>query len=324
MAFRKIFTQDAYREIGFGNKVTEPDQRLMNKDGSSNVQRTGLPFFQRLNFYHSLITMPWWKFNLLVLASYLIVNFLFALIYYIFTPNGISGMVFASETERFSEIFFFSAQSLTTVGYGRLNPTGILASTIAAGESMIGLLGFALATGLLYGRFSRPVAKVLFSEKAVIAPYKGISGLMIRIANRKKNELVDISAELLLAYLENSDRKNIRRFKQLKLELTRVNLLSTSWTIVHPIDDESPLKNWNATDYQEKHSEIILLLQAYDETFATTVHARTSYHAKEIFYGERFLPVIEPGPDGSVLLALDRISSTEHADLPVNEPAGKS
>ena len=293
MALRKIIKQDEFRELGFGNKVVESNQRLMNKDGSSNVRRKGLPFFQSVSIYQTLITMPWWKFNLLVFTFYITVNILFALVYYFVDPDHINGMVYNSEFEKFAEVFFFSAQSLTTVGYGRLNPSGYFDSTLASIESLIGLLGFALATGLLYGRFSRPLARILFSKNMVVAPYKGITALMFRVANRTKSELVDIQASVILSYVIQENGKPIRKFSNLKLELTKVNLLSTSWTIVHPIDEESPLYNWKEADFKKNDLEVLALLQAYEETFSQTVHTRTSYTNEELHYGAKFESVIE-------------------------------
>ncbi|MBK6836891.1 MAG: Inward rectifier potassium channel Irk [Bacteroidetes bacterium] len=315
MALRKIIKQDEFRELGFGNKVVESNQRLMNKDGSSNVRRKGLPFFQSVSIYQTLITMPWWKFNLLVFTFYITVNILFALVYYFVDPDHINGMVYNSEFEKFAEVFFFSAQSLTTVGYGRLNPSGYFDSTLASIESLIGLLGFALATGLLYGRFSRPLARILFSKNMVVAPYKGITALMFRVANRTKSELVDIQASVILSYVIQENGKPIRKFSNLKLELTKVNLLSTSWTIVHPIDEESPLYNWKEADFKKNDLEVLALLQAYEETFSQTVHTRTSYTNEELHYGAKFESVIEAGPNGSITIALDKIDKFVRVDL---------
>ncbi|MBK9541453.1 MAG: Inward rectifier potassium channel Irk [Bacteroidetes bacterium] len=315
MALRKIIKQDEFRELGFGNKVVESNQRLMNKDGSSNVRRKGLPFFQSVSIYQTLITMPWWKFNLLVFTFYITVNILFALVYYFVDPDHLNGMVYNSEFEKFAEVFFFSAQSLTTVGYGRLNPSGYFDSTLASIESLIGLLGFALATGLLYGRFSRPLARILFSKNMVVAPYKGITALMFRVANRTKSELVDIQASVILSYVIQENGKPIRKFSNLKLELTKVNLLSTSWTIVHPIDEESPLYNWKEADFKKNDLEVLALLQAYEETFSQTVHTRTSYTNEELHYGAKFESVMEAGPNGSITIALDKIDNFVRVDL---------
>src|SRR5205085_10383899 len=175
-----------------------------------------------------------------------------------------------------------SAQSLTTVGYGRLNPTGYFDSTVAVIESFLGLLGFAMATGLLYGRFSRPVANILFSKNALIAPYQGFTALMLRLANKNKSELLDPDATILMAYVVNDNGTKTRKFSTLKLELTHVTLLTMSWTLVHPIDQESPLYNWSETDYKNNEVEFLVLVKAYEETFAQTVHTRSSYRYDEI------------------------------------------
>jgi inward rectifier potassium channel len=226
-------------------------------------------------------------------------------------------MIYKTEFEKFMEVFFFSAQSLTTVGYGRLNPTGIFNSTIAAIESFIGLLGFALATGLLYGRFSRPVANILFSENALISPYQGFTGLMIRLANKNKSELLNIEATVVIAYIENKDGTSIRKFDNLKLELTKITMLTMSWTLVHPIDEESPLYMWTEEDYKAKEVEFIVLLQAYEETFAQTVHTRTSYKFNEMIFGAKFNPMVKPSVDGSVSVELNRIN--DHVSIPLQE-----
>ena len=314
---RRIFKQDEFRETGFGNKVIEDNQRLMNKDGSSNVKRAGLPFYAATNYYHSLITMPWWKFNITILIAYLSVNIFFALIYYLLDVSHINGMIYSSEFEKFMEIFFFSAQSLTTVGYGRLNPTGFTDSSVAVIESFIGLLGFAMATGLLYGRFSRPVANILFSKNALIAPYQGFTALMIRLANKNKSELLDPEATILMSYINEENGNKVRKFSTLKLELTHVTLLTMSWTLVHPIDEESPLYGWTESEYSKKEVEFLVLIRAYEETFAQTVHNRSSYRFNELVFGAKFNSILLPAANGSVIVELNRIN--EHVLAPLYE-----
>ena len=314
---RRIFKQDEFRETGFGNKVIEANQRLMNKDGSSNVKRTGLPFNAATNYYHSLITMPWWKFNIAVLSAYLAINIFFALIYYFVDVSHVSGMMYNSEFEKFMEVFFFSAQSLTTVGYGRLNPTGITNSSVAVIESFIGLLGFAMATGLLYGRFSRPVANILFSKNAIIAPYQGFTALMVRLANKNKSELLDPEATIVMSYIKEENGVKVRKFSNLKLELTHVTLLTMSWTLVHPIDEESPLYGWVEEEYKNKEVEFMVLIRAYEETFAQTVHTRSSYRYNELVFGAKFNSMLLPASHGSVIIELNRIN--EYILVPLQE-----
>jgi inward rectifier potassium channel len=306
-----IDKEDFYKETGFGNKVVEPGQRLMNKDGSSNVQRKGLSIFESVSFYHSLITMPWWKFNVIVLTCYILVNFLFASLYFFIDIDHLNGMVAKNSLEKFMEAFFFSAQTLSTVGYGRLNPTGWFDSTVAAIESMAGLLGFALATGLLYGRFSRPIIKLLYSKNALIAPYKNGNALMFRVANKRKNELIEVEAVIIMSRVENENGKEIRKFNTLKLELERISILSMTWTIVHPIDADSPLYNMKPEDIEKKSVEWLVMMKAFEETFSQTVHSRTSYKHHELVHGARFKPITEAGENGSVIVALDRINDFE-------------
>ena len=314
---RRIFKQDEFRETGFGNRVIEDNQRLMNKDGSSNVKRAGLPFYAATNYYHSLITMTWWKFNTIILLAYLSVNILFALIYYFGDVSNVNGMIYTNEFEKFMEVFFFSAQSLTTVGYGRLNPIGMLDSSVAVIESFIGLLGFAMATGLLYGRFSRPVANILFSKNALIAPYQGFTALMVRLANKNKSELLDPDATIVMAYVEQENNKTTRKFSSLKLELTHVTLLTMSWTLVHPIDEESPLYGWAEEDYKNKEVEFLVLIRAYEETFAQTVHTRSSFRFNELVFGAKFKSILLPATNGSVNVELNRIN--EYEIVPLHE-----
>lgn len=299
------------KEFGFGTKVYEANQRLITKSGRSNVKRKGLTFLEELSFYHSLITMPWWKFNLLVAAAFLSVNIFFAILYYFIDIGNISGMIADNNFDRFMEGFFFSTQSLTTVGYGRLNPVGIANSTIAAFESMIGLLGFALATGLLYGRFSRPVAKLLFSDVALIAPYREMKGFMVRLANKRKHDLIEVEAQLIYSWVVIENNKESRKFETLNLELKRISVLSATWTIVHPIDDNSPMKDLDENAFRTLNAEVIVNIKAFDESFSQTVYSRTSYKYNEIVVGAKFIPAISPHPDGSLLVELDKISTFE-------------
>ena len=308
-------TDDFFKETGFGNKVTEPNQRLMNKDGSSNVERKGLSIFESVSFYHSLITMPWWKFNVVVFMSYLVMNILFASLYFFLDISHLNGMVAENDLDKFLEAFFFSTQTLTTVGFGRLNPSGWTDSTIAAIESMAGLLAFALATGLLYGRFSRPVIKLLYSKNAVIAPYKDMKGFMFRIANKRKNELVEVEAVVIMSRVEKEDGKDVRKFNTLKLELDRISILSMTWTIVHPIDKNSPMYNMNPADFRNKEVEWLVMIKCFEETFSQTVHSRSSYRHHELVHGAKFINVTGAGPNGSVIVELDRINEFEKVSL---------
>lgn len=300
-------------DIGFGRSASR--DRAMNKDGTFNVVRTGEPRFRNYEFYHRLITMSWTKFIVLIFAAYAIVNFLFAVIYYLMGAEKLSmDTSHMHEGEKFMEVFFFSSQTLTTLGYGRIAPVGPLASTISAIEAMIGLLGFALATGLLYGRFSRPQAKLMYSQNAVVAPYRGITGLMFRLTNMRRNQLIEVEIDVNVGYTDPETKT--RTFINLPLERKKINLFPTSWTIVHPINEESPFHNRTQQELEAMNIEIFVLLKAFDDTFSQTVYSRTSYRASELVYGAKFLPMFSQREDGKTLLDLRLINSMEKAELP--------
>lgn len=300
-------------DLGFGKNDTAT--RNMNKDGTFNVERTGEPRFRNYEIYHRLITMSWPRFILLIFVAYAIANLLFAGIYYLMGPEKLSmDTSHMHEGEKFMEVFFFSSQTLTTLGYGRIAPVGWLASTLSSIEAMLGLLGFALATGLLYGRFSRPQAKLLYSDNAVIAPYRGITGLMFRTTNMRRNQLIEVEVDVNVGFYEPGSKT--RNFLPLTLERRRINLFPTSWTIVHPINEESPFYGRTAEELEEMKVEIFAFVKAFDETFSQTVYSRTSYRASEVIYGAKFQPMFAPQPNGKTLLDLRLINAIEKVALP--------
>lgn len=311
MSTRKTPTND----LGLGTKGTD---RSMNKDGSFNVKRLGEPKFRPYEIYHELITMSWPKFILIVLLNYLVANLLFATIYFIIGTEHIQGIdPSASATHRFLETFFFSSQTLTTLGYGHVAPASTMASSVAAIESMLGLLGFALATGLLYGKFSRPQSKLIFSTNAIIAPYREGSALMFRVANLRRNQLIEVEVEVTLAYFEKGS--NVRAFSALPLERKKVNLFPTSWTIVHPIDSESPFHGLTETEMADMKAEVIVLMKAFDDTFSQTVYSRSSYHSNELKWGKKFLPMFSVLENGFTQLDFRLIDAMEEVQLPVTK-----
>lgn len=311
MSKRKItFLKERERELGFGGGVA--GQRQMNKDGSSNIERQGVRPFNPINIYHSLITIPWWKFSLLVLLAYLIVNIIFACIYYfIVGVDQLGGMRTESEFQKFLEAFFFSAQTITTVGYGRISPSGMTASAVAALESLFGLLAFAIATGLLYGRFSRPTAKILFSRNALIAPFRQGKAFMFKVANARTNALIEAEVTMFVAYNETVNEITVRRFQSMKIDIAKISFLALSWTIVHPIDEESPLNGITEEDLNAMHAEFFILLKAVDDTYAQQVHARSSYRSEDIVWNAKFRNIIEQTPEGKMAIDINRIHEYE-------------
>lgn len=298
-------------DLGFGTRPVSANQRLMNIDGSSNVKRIGLPFFRTSDTYNWLISMTWKKFLFILLIAYLVVNTFFAFLYVTIGIEHLKGANGVTYRDHFFDAFFFSAQTISTVGYGHISPDGFLTSIVAAFESMLGLLAFALATGLLYGRFSRPNAKIIYSENMVIAPYKGIKGLMFRMANQRNNQLIEIEVAMVMSYNETVDDKKVRRFYPLDLERSKIGLLTMSWTIVHPIDENSPFYDKTSQDLAEAEVEILIMIKAFDDTFSQTVHTRTSYRDEDIIYDARFANIFSNEANGQTALDLSRIGAVE-------------
>lgn len=302
------FKKSDERELGFGNSITNSGQRLMNPDGSSNVIRKGISGLSPINIYHNLITMKWGRFNLLVLICYVLLNILFAEMYVLIGVEQINGMVTGDSLHEFWEAFFFSAQSFTTVGYGRLSPVGFEAQLLAAFESLLGLLALALATGLLYGRFSRPTARLLYSKNALISPYKDITGFMFRIANARNNQLIEVEAQLILSLNMDVNGHMQRVFHSLDLERNKISLLTMSWTIVHPITSESPMNGMNKEDLIQSDAEFMVMIKGIDDTYAQNVFARSSYKSEQVEWHAKFDSLLGHAADGRTMVDLNRIS----------------
>ena len=293
---------------GFTQQYRGTLKRIINPDGQFNVHRHGTSW-RDVHPYLFMINSSLRVFLGLILAGYLVVNILFAMVYYFGVGmEHLRGADAASALGRFLNAFFFSAHTLTTVGYGNMYPEGVLANAVAAFEALMGLLAFALATGLLFGRFSRPVARVAFSSTMVVAPYQGGTSLQFRIANRRTNNLMELEARVLLMTVEPADGSMIRKYKPLDLERANVQFLPLAWTIVHPINDTSPLKDKTAQDLARLEAEFLILIKGFDDTFFQTVHVRYSYRHEEIVWGARFSPAFEVDSHGHMVLDLARLS----------------
>ena len=324
---RKLNTK-AKTEIntGFGVNASDYGGRFVNKNGQANIEKKGIPFFERISWYHSMLAMPRWKFLLIIVSFYVLINFVFACIYYAIGVQHLIGMNTNSEMEKFGEAFFFSTQTYTTVGYGRISPSGFAASAIAAFEALLGLLSFALATGLLYGRFSKPTAYLKFSNNAIIAPFKDGIALMLRIAPFKNTTLTDAEAKVTLGMSVEENGKVTNKFFPLQLEYDRVNALTLSWTIVHPITEDSPVYGFSKEDFENTRGEIMIFIKAFDDMFSNTVVARSSYTFKEIVYGARFIPMYHRNEEANkTILDLEKLNSFTEADIAErNQVAGKA
>jgi hypothetical protein len=307
----------ADKNTGFGTNASSYGGRFVNKNGSANVEKRGMPVLQRISWYHTMIDMAVWRFMLIVLSFYVSINFIFATIYYVIGIEHLNGITITdSEWVKFGQAYFFSAQTFTTVGYGHISPTGFLTSALSAAEALIGLLSFAIATGLFFGRFSKPTAFLKFSHNAVIAPYGDISGLMIRLTPYKNTNFTDAEAKITLGMSVEENGKKVNKFYALDLELEKINALPLSWTLVHPITEESPLYQFTKDDYANTQGEILVFVKTFDDMFSNTVATRTSYTFEEVIYGAKFEPMYTRSTDNSkTILYLDKLNSFEDAPL---------
>lgn len=290
-------------------------KRAVNRDGNFNVRRTNANW-RDSHPYLFLVRVSWPKFIAIVISTFLVLNLLFALLYLAVGISNLKNASAPTALETFQNAFFFSAHTLTTVGYGNMWPIGPWSNFVAVAESLLGVLGFAIATGLMFGRFSRPSARFGFSDKALIAPYMGGTSLQFRVANRRSNNLINVEARLLVMRVEICDGVPIRRFASLDLERDEVLFFALTWTVVHPITESSPLWGKTARDLESDQTEIIILMQGFDDTFGQNVHARYSYRYDEISWGERFLPAFEVEASGDLLIDLERLGAATAAPLP--------
>jgi inward rectifier potassium channel len=302
-----VFKKQKFNDLGLDTKAPSDGYRALNKDGSFNVKKRNVPLHERINFFHSLVSMPWSHFFGIIAMGYLLINLFFATMYMAIGTEHLTGINGTTPIDRFLEAFFFSAQTITTLGYGQVAPLGIPANIVAATESMLGLLTFALATGLMYGRFSKPSAKIRYSGHAVIAPYQNINGFMFRVVNPQGNQLLEVEVTVTLSLQrENSE---LRNFYLLDLERPKVVFFPSIWTIVHPITEASPLYRLTEAEVMEKDAEFIVMIKAFDESFSQTVYSRSSYKAHELRWGEKFVYLIER-ERGGISVDVARIDET--------------
>jgi inward rectifier potassium channel len=295
---------------GLTEKYTGQLNRAIEKDGSFNVRLSGAGL-KNFHFYRFLIDISWPQFFLVILSGYILVNTVFACLYLLAGIQNIVGADGGTPLSAFLSTFFLSVHTFTTVGYGTIAPNNFWTNVIAAFEALTGLMGLALATGLLYGRFSRPTAKIVFSERAVIAPYREKTSLQFRIANRRTNTLMEIEAKVLLMKVSGTGNNHKREYHVLNLERPNVYFLPLTWTVVHPIDEKSPLLGKTLDDLANSQAEILILIKAFDDTFGQYVHSRYSYRFDEILWGAKFLPAFSVTKEGDMALDLNRLNEVE-------------
>ena len=281
--------QDEFRDLGFGAEVARGTRRrLLNRDGTFNVSLEGLDPLSSLSLYHWLLVISWPKFLAFISGTYLVLNTFFALAYLALGPDALQSSAGNFATQPFYRAFFFSVDSFATIGYGNIIPVGVAANTLVTLEALLNIVGVALATGVIFARFSRPAAKIIYSRNAIIAPYRGMNALEFRIANARSSQLIEVEVQAILTRLERVAGSTVRRFYDLPLERNRVVFFPLSWTVVHPIDSASPMAGLTHQDLVSANAELLVLLSGTDETASQTVHSRSSYEAEEIIWGARF------------------------------------
>jgi len=299
---------------GIGARYHSKTKRVINPDGTFNVIKNGSGL-HLLNTYDQLINMSWVRFMAFSLLAFFIFNCIFALAYMGLGVDQLRGTQAGNPLENFWQALFFSTQTFTTVGYGAIAPMSKTVSLVAALEAMIGLMFFALVTGLLYGRFSRPKSKMRFSKNVLISPYKDHNALMFRVANIRNNVLINLEAQVLLTLLEDQQGHFKRTYYRLTLERESIQWFPLNWTIVHPIDEKSPLWGLSSQDLAKGHAELLILLKGFDDNYSQVVHTKYSYLFQNIKWGARFKPAYHIGDEGDIIMNLDKLDHTETAPL---------
>jgi inward rectifier potassium channel len=296
-------------DLGIGRIAAERSSaRFVNSDGTFNTRRLGLGFLSSQNTFYRLITLPPAMFFGLLAFTFIVVNLFFGALYWLCGPNALQFGKGGALENSFWRGFFFSVQTLSTIGYGHVAPLSLAANIVATIEAFVGLLGVALATGLLFARFSKPMSRILFSKNMLFAPYQDGTGWMIRVVNGLQNEIIDIEASVTLSWYETINGARVRRFPQLKLERQKVGFFNLSWTLVHPIVEGSPL--WGISERQllDSDAEFLVVLQGVDDILFQRVHARSSYKAKQAIWNAKFADMYAPPELGFVAVDATKLS----------------
>lgn len=301
------------QDPGLGEKYDGRTSRLINADGSFNVVKEGMaPQFKHL--YHFFLNISWTQFTLLISAGYVLMNALFATLYVLAGIDGIHGTSLLDTKNEFLIALFFSFQTFTTLGYGGLHPINTDVNIIAGFQAMIGFMSFSIATGLLYGRFSKPSARIQYSNNLLIAPYEDGFALMFRIVNKRDNLLMDLEAKVLLTTTRKKDGLYINAYNQLDLAIDKIDFFPLNWTIVHPINKNSPLWGKTAKELIKLNPQIVVLIKGFDDSFSQTVRSRYSYTLREIVFNARFKPAYKVFRDGSTHINIQDINHYEKLD----------
>jgi len=290
-------------DTGFAGNNNDTGGRFINKDGSYNLVKEGMPFHKRFSIFHDMLNLPLWKFIAIIFIFFIVINLIFTGIYLVIGYDQLNGLTTGSDWKIFREIFYFSTQTFTTVGYGHVNPEGDGANIVAGAEALTGFLSLAIATGLIYGRFSKPRSYLEFSDDALISPYKEGKGLMFRfVAFKDKHSLTELEIRVNVGMQVVENDKPDYKYFSLELERTRVESMPMSWTVVHPINENSPFNGFTADDMRTADVELYVNLRGFDDVFSNFVQQRTSYTYNEILFNRKFVSMYRESDDGNTTI----------------------
>lgn len=284
--------------------------RLINADGTFNIERRGKT---AANIYESVLAMSWGKILISFLVIYFLFNFVFAFIFMAIGPEYIIGAKGNTWMEMYTQMVYFSIQTFTTVGYGHMSPLGNAANLLSALVAFVGLISFAILTGLSFAKFSKPKAHILFSDNMLIAPNannNSIRSLQFRIVNATSNQIIDLNARVTLAWLEEDNGIMRRKFKRLDLEYESIHLFPLNWTIVHNIDEDSPLYGKSLQKLIDNKLEVLILVKGFDDTYSQIIHSKRSYSCTDLVDGARFIPMYK-NEDSTTILELSKLNDIE-------------
>lgn len=295
------------QDPGIGTQFSSKTKRIINRDGSYNIIKKGSKRRFR-DIFKYMIEISWIRFFALLFSGYILMNIIFTLFYYFCGIDNIVGINPAGE-HPIIQTFFFSIQTFTTVGYGMLSPIGFMTQTVATVEAFVGFLYFSLATGLAYGRFSRPNSKLTFSDFVLHATHKEGYAIMIKLANERDSVLLDVTAKIILTIDKtNSAHDHTKLYYNLPLELSHVELLPYTWTLVHNIDEESPFWNKSKEEINGLSPEFLVLIKGFDETFSQHVHTKQSFVVEDMIWGKKFKKIFGPNADGIIEFDINDIN----------------
>ncbi len=301
------------KDPGFGYRTKVGAASIVNKDGSSNVKHRNKPV-QVDDLYAYLIHISWRLFFVLVFLGYVVLNAIFAIVYCLIGIEEITNST-GSFMRDFLNAFFFSAQTITSVGYGGISPNGILAGFISSFEALIGLLAFAFITGLLYGRFSKPKASIRFSDHALIAKGEQYRTLMFRLMNTRKTLMIEPEIDVTLSLATTNEDGEIKRsYYRLELERDAIKYLPTMWTLVHTLDEKSPLNAYSNEELAHLDAELYIIIKYYEESFSQHLYQMFSYSFSEFIFDYKFVTSYEFDKEGTMVLDHQRLNKT----IPVN------